>query len=216
MPGCEVISLSLHEEAPPEKSGAFLFSADFSSEEADEGVEQGCGVRRTARDIEIGFENRINTAATLRVVPEESAGDGTGSAGDHKGGPGHGIIGLSKGGEHVSTYGTGYEDAVRMTGRSDKLDSETPHIPGERIENIEIEFAGGTASGGDLTDFQGFSAEVRNLTIRLELPDKRRGGGSDQRLPTERGEIVLFCECDSLPSHTSLKLSFLSSCLSLR
>lgn len=85
-----------------------------------------------------------------------------------------------------------------MPWRGDDLNAETPHVPGERTEDIEIQFACRTTACGDLSNLQRLSAKLEEFpvggpfrTIWLVVGDKlpARHGGKSELLSERDG----FC-----------------------
>lgn len=97
---------------------------------------------------------------------EQSAGNRTGTGGDHPHRTGGGIVSFFQGKQHVAGDRAGDEDTIRVTGRRHDLDPEPSHIPGESAEDVEIQFTCGASTGGDLADLQGFAAEFEKFTVR--------------------------------------------------
>ena len=149
-------------------------------------------MRGTAGDIEVGLQNLFHSAARFRILRIEAAGNRACAACNHKRRLRHGFVCFLERKKHVPAHGSRHQHAVGVTRRRNHLDAETPHIPCERVQNIEIEFACGASARRNLADFQGTAAELRNLAVRLKLILVTRILRPDQRLAAECGQVMLL------------------------
>ena len=152
---------------------------------------------RTARYVEIHFQDVFHAVADFIVAAEKSAGDGAAAAGDHECRIRHGVEGLFQGEKHIFADRSGDEDAIRMPGRCHHLDPESAHIPCQRVQHVEVQFACRAAAGGDLTDLQGLSAQRLDHVIGLKFVFVRGAGcRTHKTLPGERCRVMITRQLD--------------------
>jgi hypothetical protein len=101
-----------------EIEGAFegtLFVIDFFLKLKD-GVENGFGARRAARDVDVDWEHLI-AALNDGVIVEDAAGSGAGTHGDDPLGFGHLIVELANDGSHFLREASGDDHEVGLARR---------------------------------------------------------------------------------------------------
>ena len=63
-------------------------------------------------------------------------------------------IAFFEGEEHIFGDGSCDQQTFGVAGACHELESESAHIPGKCTEDVEVKFAGGASSGGDLSYFK--------------------------------------------------------------
>jgi hypothetical protein len=124
-------------------------------------------VGRASGNEEIDRNELVQTLRDLRASGKGAARYGAASHGNDHPGFGNRFKGLKEGGFHVPGDWAGHHNAIRVSGRRDKIDSKTRQIEKGGGKNIQVGFAGVASGCGNLSQLQGSSKEFFEVRFRV-------------------------------------------------
>ncbi len=166
----------------PRCSEATILGSRFkASEKAQHPVEHCQRMGRIAGDIQVDRQNTLDAVMDLGMVPEDPARDGTRADGDHDLRCRNCLVGLQERQFHVLGDRPGDDQAVGVTGRSDELDAESPHVEDDRAKDVQVGFGGVVAPGAHLAELERAAEQPAHLLLQglrqIELPARSARSG---------------------------------------
>jgi hypothetical protein len=137
-----------------------------SSEQPQQPIQDREGMRRAAGNEKINGNDGGGSVEYFRMVDKRSAGDGTSAYGNGNFRLGHGVPGFLQGQLHAFRNAAGDEQAIRVTGRGDELNSETAEIPSDSAQHVGVGFAGTTPAGADLAQTERTAKEFAQFLVQ--------------------------------------------------
>ena len=165
-------------------------------------VDAGQGMDRAARYEKI---DRI----AIQEIPVESrrsfeypAADGAASGQDNHSGLGCILISVFQGRGHIFGDGSGDQDPIGMSGRSNDIDSESSHIEIDVGTGVQFHFTAVTAGGADLAELERTSEQSSDFRSGAEgglfIVRFTDSGSDDQLLPPIGRELEKCGKLDRL------------------
>ena len=136
-----------------------------AAHEAEEAIEDGDGVWRTAGDIQVNRNKGIGAVVYLAVAGKRAAGYGASADGDDQTGFGKRGVGFLQGKGHVFGDGAGDEESVGVARGCDNLDAEAAEVKDNGGEDVDVGFAGVAAAGADLSEFEGAAEKSAHFVV---------------------------------------------------
>src|SRR5258707_7400240 len=96
---------------------------------------------RTAGNVKVDPVLLYELAREFVGPLKNAAADGAGAEKNQQFRSRHGLVSRFQSGRHRAGGRTGDDNAIRVSGRGDKLDAETGHIQGDTADGVQIQIA---------------------------------------------------------------------------
>ena len=147
---------------------------DFS-EEAEQPIEDGDGMRGASGNKEVDGKDLVCAVENFGMIAERTARNRTRADCYHDVGLRHRLIGLFESQAHVLSDGAGNQKPVRVSRRRYKLNPEPAEIKHYGIKDIDVGLASVASARADLSEFERASKDPIGLLSKAS--------GKAQRFP---------------------------------